>query len=91
MAYIECKGCRHREEANKTFFLKVLGGSFVGGGFWAWVTYFFAGTGFAFAICVAIVTGGVALLAFSDEITKWLSDMYDCPSCGNRTWRLVKD
>ncbi|EGQ7962348.1 TPA: hypothetical protein ACMDVU_002881 [Vibrio parahaemolyticus] len=91
MAYVECKHCNYREEANKSFFLKVLGGGFVGGGFWAWVTFFFAGTGFAFAICVAIVTGGVALLAFSDEITQWLSDRYDCPSCNKRNWRLVKE
>ena len=90
MANIECKSCSFTEEANKTFFLKVIGGSFVGGGFWAWVTYFFAGTGFAFVICVAIVTGGVGLLAFSDEITKWLAERHDCPSCGSRKWRLVK-
>ncbi|WP_166172125.1 hypothetical protein, partial [Acinetobacter sp. SA01] len=73
MAYIKCKCCGYKEEANKTFFLKVMGASFVGGGFWAWVSFFFAGTGFAFAICVAIVTGGVALLAFSDQITKWVA------------------
>jgi len=91
MVHIECKNCSFREEANKTFFLKVLGASFVGGGFWAWVAYFFAGTGFAFAICVAIVTGGVALLAFSDEITQWLSERYDCPSCNKRAWKLVKE
>lgn len=90
MAYVECRKCSKREEANKTFFLKVLGGSFVGGGFWAWVAYFFAGTGFAFVICVAIVTGGVALLAFSDEITKWLAERYPCPDCGCSKWRLVK-
>jgi len=90
MAHVECKKCGYTEEANKTFFLKVMGGGFVGGGFWAWVTYFFAGTGFAFVICVAIVTGGVALLAFSDEITKWIAERYDCPSCHKRDWRLVK-
>ncbi|HDY7911382.1 TPA: hypothetical protein RQK42_000506 [Vibrio vulnificus] len=91
MAYIECKSCNFKEEANKAFFLKVLGASFVGGGFWAWVTFFFAGTGFALAICIAIVTGGVALLAFSDEITQWVSERYDCPKCGKRHWQLVKD
>ncbi|HAT8532108.1 TPA: hypothetical protein I7206_04890 [Vibrio vulnificus] len=91
MAYIECKSCNFKEEANKAFFLKVLGATFVGGGFWAWVTFFFAGTGFALVICVAIVTGGVAILAFSDEITQWVSERYDCPECGQRHWRLVKD
>ena len=57
MAYVKCKCCGYKEEANKTFFLKVMGGSFVGGGFTAWVTYFFAGTGFAFGVCVAILCG----------------------------------
>ncbi|HDX8903686.1 TPA: hypothetical protein RQN97_001652 [Klebsiella michiganensis] len=90
MATLECKKCGFTEEANKTLFLKIMGGSFVGGGFWAWVTYFFAGTGFAFAICVAIVTGGVALLAFSDQITKWVAEKYECPSCGCQKWKLVK-
>lgn len=42
----------------------MLGDSFVGGGFWAWVTLFFEGTGFAFAICVAIVTGVLHCLPF---------------------------
>ncbi|WP_319764056.1 hypothetical protein [Maridesulfovibrio sp.] len=91
MAYVECKECGHKEEANKQFFLKVIGGTFVGGGFWAWVSYFFAGTGFALYICIAIVTGGVALMMFADAITKWLAERYDCPSCGKRSWRLIKD
>jgi hypothetical protein len=90
MAHVECKNCGYKEEANKTFFLKVMGVSFVGGGFWAWVSFFFAGTGFAFAICVAIVTGGVALLAFSDQITKWVAERYACPSCKRKDWKLVK-
>lgn len=90
MAYVKCKCCGYKEEANKTFFLKVMGGSFVSGGFTAWVTYFFAGTGFAFGICVAIVTGGVALLAFSDQITKWIAERYGCPSCKHKNWDLVK-
>lgn len=90
MAHIECKNCGYTEEANKTFFLKIIGGGFVGGGYWAWVAYLFAGTGFAFAICVAIMAGGVALLAFSDEITKWISEQYDCPTCHKREWRLIK-
>jgi hypothetical protein len=25
MAYVECTKCKHKEEANKSFFLKVLG------------------------------------------------------------------
>ncbi|WP_265734420.1 hypothetical protein [Malaciobacter molluscorum] len=42
-------------------------------------------------ICIAIVTGGVALLAFSDEITKWFSERYSCPDCKNKNWKLVKE
>jgi hypothetical protein len=91
MVYIQCKSCNYKEKVNKRFFIKVIGGGFVGGGFWAWVAYFFAGTGFALPICVAIVVGGVAMLAFSDEITKWIVERYDCPSCKKREWRLVKD
>ncbi len=60
------------------------------GGFWAWVTYFFAGTGFAFAICAAMVVGGVALLAFKDEIVKLLTEKYPCPKCGSRNWDMSK-
>ena len=60
------------------------------GGFWAWVTYFFSGTGFAFAICAAMVVGGVALLAFKDEIVKLLTEKYPCPKCGSRNWDMSK-
>jgi len=90
MAVIRCRNCNYQEEANKEFFFKVLGGGLVGGGYWAWVTYFFAGTGFAFALCVAMVVGGVALLAFSDQVTKFVSDRYACPDCSERKWELVK-
>lgn len=91
MVYIECMDCGYKEEANKELFFRLLGGGFVGGGSWAWVSYLFAGTGFAFAICAAIVAGGVALLAFSGEITAWIAKKYDCPKCGKRNWRLGKE
>lgn len=73
------------------FFAKIIGGGMAGGGFWAWVTYFFAGTGFALPICIAIVTGGVAMLAFSDEIVAWISKKYDCPVCKNNQWIAIDD
>lgn len=42
--------------------IAILGGSAVSGfGFWAWVSYFFAGTGFALPICAALVIGGVVV------------------------------
>ncbi|MDR2870357.1 MAG: hypothetical protein LBV04_07905 [Deferribacteraceae bacterium] len=41
---------------------KVIGLALFIGGFIAWKTYFFAGTGFAFLICVAMVVAGVYIL-----------------------------
>lgn len=90
MPKIKCKTCNHDEEANKEFFFKLLGGGMVGFGGYAWITYIFAGTGFALIICAAIVSGGVAMLAFSDQITKWVSEKYDCPNCGKNKWDLIK-
>ena len=58
------------------------------GGYWAWVTYFFAGTGFAMPIVIAIMTGGVALLAFQNEITEWICNKnYKCSNCGHKHWK----
>ena len=91
MAYIRCKKCGNKEELNVHLFVKILGGAAVGGGFWAWVTYLFAGTGLALPICIAIVTGGAAVLAFSDEIAKWLVNKgYECSNCGASDWEVVK-
>ena len=57
------------------------------GGYYAWVTYLFAGTGFAMAIVVAIITGGVALLVFKEEIVQWVINKgYKCPKCGSVSW-----
>ncbi|RJE76806.1 hypothetical protein BGP78_10365 [Pseudoalteromonas sp. MSK9-3] len=81
MPSIKCKCCGYKEEANKEFFFKVLGSGMVGFGGDAWVTYLFAGTEFAFALCVAIVSGGVIVLAFSDQITKWVSENLDRRKC----------
>lgn len=81
-----CKHCGHKETVNKKFFVKALGGAVAGFGFWAWVAFIFAGTGFALPICIAIVTGGVALAAFSDEIAEWASKKFSCPNCGEKNW-----
>lgn len=89
--YIKCKNCGYKEVLNKQFFLKIIGGAVTGFGFWAWVSFLFAGTGFALAICVAIVAGGVALAAFSNEIVQWVSERYDCPNCGRQDWMMVKE
>lgn len=87
--YIKCKYCCHKETLDKRFILKAMGGAFAGGGFWAWVTYFFAGTGLAMPICIALVLGGAGLAAFSDEIAIWVSKKYDCPKCSKRDWEVT--
>ncbi len=61
------------------------------GGFWAWVAFLFAGTGLALPICIAIVTGGVAIAAFSDEIAEWVGKKYPCPSCQRKKWIVLKE
>jgi len=79
---IECKTCNHKEEVNLRLFIRILGAAMVSGGFYAWIAYLFAGTGFAFPICAAIVAGGSAILLFQDEILKWLKSHFPCPKCG---------
>ncbi|AUX46386.1 uncharacterized protein SOCE26_078920 [Sorangium cellulosum] len=57
------------------------------GGFGAWVTYLFAGTGFALPIVIAIISGGTAMLVFKDEIVRWLINRrYKCPKCRAIDW-----
>ncbi|PID51530.1 MAG: hypothetical protein CR960_00290 [Pasteurellales bacterium] len=85
-----CKHCRYQETFNKEFLVRIIGGVMPVGGFWAWVTYFFAGTGLAFEICTALVVGGVGVLVFKDKIVQWLSKKYDCPKCNHSNWSLIK-
>ena len=91
--YAKCANCGYSEEVNKYFILNVLGKTagaiLAGGGFWAWVSFFFAGTGLALPICIALVAGGIAVAAFSSEIAEWLSTRYTCPSCGAKKWDIV--
>lgn len=89
--YIKCYKCGYKETLNKRFVLKVIGGTVSGAGFWAWVTYFFAGTGLAMPICIALVIGGAGICAFSNEIAEWVSTRYNCPRCGTRNWRVVRE
>jgi putative component of toxin-antitoxin plasmid stabilization module len=89
--HIKCKECSYCEEVNKDLFVKILGGVVATWGFWAWVSFFFAGTGFALPICIAIMTGGAAMLVYSNEIVAWLSDNYECPKCNNKNWVVVED
>ncbi len=68
MAYLKCKSCGHKEETSLKFFVRVIGAALPARGAVAWTTYLFVGTGFALPICAAIITRGVAILAFQDEI-----------------------
>ena len=87
---IKCRDCGFSEEVNLDLFVKILGGATAGFGFWAWTSFLFAGTGFAMAICIAIITGGAALLAYKDEIIDWIANEgYECDSCGSQNWTAV--
>lgn len=65
---IKCEQCGRTKTTDKDFFVKLVGGVMPVGGFWAWTSYLFAGTGFAMAIVVAIIGGGIAMLLYKDEI-----------------------
>ncbi|MDO4936008.1 MAG: hypothetical protein Q4E42_05075 [Phascolarctobacterium sp.] len=87
--FIKCE-CGYEEEFNKSLLAKIIGGAMVGGGFWAWTAYIFAGTGFAMPICIAIAVGGLGVMAYADTISKWISGKYSCPICGKNKWHMVK-
>lgn len=88
---IKCDKCGHTEETSMKFFVRVLGGALPVGGYWAWVTYFFAGTGLAMPIVIAMIAGGSALLMFQDEVIEWLSNRgYSCSECGASSWSATK-
>lgn len=89
--WAQCKVCGYKERVNKNLFFKIIGGLVSVSGFWAWTAYIFAGTGFAMPICFAIVIGGAGIAAYSEEITKWLCDQYECPECGHKRWRVYKE
>ena len=87
--FIKCTNCGHYEPVNKNLFAKILGGAVAGFGYWAWISFLFAGTGFALPICIAIMVGGVSLVAFADKVVGWLNKMYPCPECGKKVWVSV--
>ncbi len=92
MAYLKCKSCGHKEETSLKFFVRVIGAALPAGGATTWTTYLFVGTGFALPICAAIITGGVAILAFQDEIIEWLADKgYRCEKCSKSSFVMSKN
>ncbi len=81
MAYLKCKSCRHKEETSLKFFVRVIGAVLPA-----------RGAGFALPICVAIIIGRVATLAFQDEIIEWLADKgYKCEKCGKSSFMMSKN
>ncbi len=92
MAYLKCKSCEHKEETSLKFFVRVIGEALPAGGAAAWTTYLLAGTGFALPLCIAIITGEVAILTFQDEIIEWLADKgYKCEKCGKSSFVTSKN
>jgi hypothetical protein len=90
---IRCRDCGHSEPVNKELILTVLGGVMAGAGFWAWVSFLFAGTGFAMPLCIAIVVGGPALvIKYGDQIVEWLVNQgYDCKKCTGKSWMPISE
>lgn len=87
---IKCLDCGHSEEVALDLFVKIIGGATAGFGFWAWVSFLFAGTGFAMAICIAIIAGGAAMLAYKNEIIDWLVNKgFSCKGCGGQNWAAL--
>jgi len=42
------------------------------------------------AICIAIITGGAAMLAYKDEIIDWIANEgYECENCGSKNWEAI--
>lgn len=87
---LKCNRCGHIEKIDIRFFVRLIGAGAVGTGYWAWVTYLFAGTGCAMLICIAIMAGGVALSTYSNEIAKWASKKVRCRECGDSDWKPIE-
>ena len=84
---ITCRKCHNSLETTLGLFVQIIGAAMPIGGFWAWVTYLFAGTGFALPIVIAIIAGGTAMLVFKDQIVKWIINRgFQCPKCGAVDW-----
>ncbi len=89
---IRCKKCGYTDVVNIKLIVKIIGGALPAGGFYAWVTYLLAGTGFALPIATALVAGGTAILIYADEITQWIiKNNYECPKCKAQKWEQLID
>ena len=90
MSHIKCKICDFEKKAKSKALIKIAGIALIIFGFWAWISFLFAGSGEAFLICVAIMGVGVILLTFTDFIQKWYSTKNECPKCEKKEWDFIK-
>lgn len=86
---LECSKCGY-EKSRNTVIYKVIGVALIALGFFAWKSYFFAGTGSALLICIGIMGGGVLILFFSNEIEKIFAINSECPSCQKSSWNEME-
>lgn len=89
--HIQCQKCGHHQKVDKKLFANILGAVTAGFGYFAWVSFLFAGTGLAMPICIAIMVGGAGMLKYSNEIASWMSQYYPCPKCGAKNWKTVSE
>ena len=90
MAYIKCK-CSYKRSLTIVFFMKIIGKATTISIKCKGIRHFCVNTGFTLPLCISILTGGIGILVFSDEITKWLVNKgYKCPSCQTSNWQIIK-
>lgn len=78
------------KKAKSKLLIKAIGVALIAFGFWAWISYTFAGSGAALIICSGIIGVGIIPLIFTDQIQKFNSTKEDCPKCGKKEWNFIK-
>ncbi|UNM97203.1 hypothetical protein MMG00_04960 [Ignatzschineria rhizosphaerae] len=91
MSLIKCKICDFEKKAKNKLLIKMIGIALIAFGFWAWISYLFAGSGAAFIICVSIMGLGTIFLCFTDQIHRYNSTKENCPKCGKKEWDFIKE
>jgi hypothetical protein len=86
--FIKCKNCGHEEQITSGALRKFFIGSGVAaGGKAAYATYFFAGSGIATPLCIALGIGGIGL-ALLPGLRNLLAKLKPCPECGFKDWEV---
>lgn len=89
---IQCNNCGNLKTVNKSFIVDLFGLGMPAVGAYAWVTFLFAGTGFALPLCAAIVAGGPLLLKYKNTILESIVNRgYSCNLCGGKNWAAVSN